>query len=401
VLFPNDVCTDLAAGLSVPCAVQPIDLARAASRAGAPVFFFGGREEAVGVGVAWRSDDLLARPPSEGRLFFAFPFDGSKKTGSVVLPAVTLVKGEGGGRLRIAPGQEEMPAMLRRLDHPGETLVPVGRVTARDPESDVWADMVERARETIEAGLLSKVVLARSVMLAFDDIRPFDVVALLRERFPDAFAYGWVENGSAFVGASPELLVERWGASIRSFPLAGSAVRGRGSIEDEESARTLLESAKDRREHQFVVDDIVRVLGPLTSELSVPGGPTVMRLANILHLGTEIRGLLARPMGVLQLALALHPTPAVCGTPTAAALAYIREVEAIDRGWYAGGVGWTDASGDGEAAVALRCALLRNHEARVYAGAGIVRDSNVVAEVAETEAKLRGLLDILQIPPFS
>jgi len=401
VLFPNDIGAGLAAGLSVPCTVQPIDLARSASRTGAPVFFFRGREEAVGVGVAWRSDDLLARPPSEGRLFFTFPFDGSKKTGSVVLPAVTLVKGEAGGRLRITPGQEEIQAMLRRLEHPGETPAPAGRVTARDPESDVWAAMVERARETIGSGLLSKVVLARSVTLAFDEIRPFDIVALLRERFPDAFTYGWAENGSAFVGASPELLVERRGESIRSFPLAGSAVRGSGSIEDEKSAWTLLESGKDRREHQFVVDEIVRLLRPLTSELSVPTRPTVVRLANIQHLGTEIRGLLAGPMGVLQLAMALHPTPAVCGTPTAAALSYIRDVETFERGWYAGGVGWTDPSGDGEVAVALRCALLQNHEARVYAGAGIVRDSDAAAEVAETEAKLGALLDILQTDPFS
>ncbi|GBD84296.1 salicylate biosynthesis isochorismate synthase [bacterium BMS3Abin02] len=400
MLFPNDVATGLTAGLSVPCAVQPIDLARSASRAGFPVFYFGRREEAVGVGVAWRSDDLLARPPSEGRLFFAFPFDGSRRAGSVVLPAVTLVKGEAGGRLHVAPGQEEMPAMLSRLEHPGETPAPAGRVTARDPESDVWAAMVERARETIGSGLLSKVVLARSVTLAFDEVRPFDVVALLRERFPDAFTYGWAENGSAFVGASPELLVERRGESIRSFPLAGSAVRGSGSIDDAKSARALLGSAKDRSEHQFVVDEIVRLLRPLTSEMSVPTRPTVVRVANIQHLGTEIRGLLARPMGVVQLAMALHPTPAVCGTPTAAALSFIRDVETLDRGWYAGGVGWTDASGDGEAAVALRCALLQNHGARVYAGAGIVRDSDAAAEVAETEAKLRALLDILQTDPL-
>ncbi|NIA25836.1 MAG: isochorismate synthase [Gammaproteobacteria bacterium] len=401
MLFPNDIGAGMTAGVSVPCSVQPIDLARSASRTGAPVFYFGGREEAVGVGVAWRSDDLLARPPSAGRLFFAFPFDDSKRSGSVVLPAVTLVKGEAGGRLRVTPGQEEILAMLGRLEHPGEPLAPAGRVTAREPEPDAWVAMVEQAREAIGAGLLSKVVLARSVTLAFDDIRPFDVVALLQERFPDAFAYGWVENGSAFVGASPELLVERRGASIRSFPLAGSAVRGNGSIEDEESARTLLESVKDRREHQFVVDEIVRLLRPLTSELSVPARPTVMRLANIHHLGTEIRGLLARPMGVLPLAMALHPTPAVCGTPTAAALSFIRDVEVLDRGWYAGGIGWTDASGDGEAAVALRCALLEEHEARVYAGAGIVQDSDAAAEVAETEAKLRALLDILQTNPFS
>jgi len=387
---------------SVPCAVEPIDLARSAWRAGAPVFYFRGREEVVGIGVAWRSDDLAGPLPSDGRFFFVFPFDRSEAPGSVVLPAVTLVKGKSGTSLRVAPGpaRDEALGMLGRLEHPGEPTAPVGMVTGREPEPDVWAGVVERAKTLIEAGKLSKVVLARSVTLTLDDVQPFDIGALLLERFPHAFTYGWAEKGRAFVGASPELLVERRGDSIRSFPLAGSARRGIDTADDEEVALTLLKSGKDRREHQVVVEEIARLLEPLTSELSVPPEPSVIRLANIQHLGTEIRGLLAKPVGVLQLALALHPTPAVCGTPTTAALSFIRDAETFDRGWYAGGVGWTDTSGDGEVAVALRCALLEGHQGRVYAGAGIVRDSDPSAEVAETEAKLRALLDLVKTNPF-
>jgi len=399
----SDIGAALAAGETVPCAVQPLDLARSAWRTGAPVFYFAGKEEAVGLGVAWRSDDLAAPLPADGRLFFAFPFDRSEESGSVVQPAVTLVKGAGGARLRVAQGQgkDAVLALLGRLERPGEPVAPVGKVTARDPEPDVWARTLEEARVAIQAGSLTKVVLARSVTLAMEDVQPFDVVALLRERFPDAFTFGWAEHGRAFVGASPELLVERRGDTIRSFPLAGSARSGSDAVEDEMVARTLLESEKDRREHQVVVDEIARLLRPLTSELSVPSEPTVMRLVNIQHLGTEIRGRLAEPVGVIPLALELHPTPAVCGFPTAAALSFIRSTETFGRGWYAGGVGWTDASGDGEVAVALRCALLEDRRARVYAGAGIVRGSDPASEVAETEAKLRAMLDILEANPFS
>ncbi len=379
----------------VPWAVEPLEIARSAQDAGVPVFYFRGRDEIVGLGVAWRGSDMAETPPVGGRLIFGFPFDPSDAA-SLVVPAATVYRSTAGTRLRVAPGHDEMVELLGALEEPEPPQAPIGSVSDRAPEPDVWKTAVGQARRAIERGQFAKVVLGRTVTLALDDARPFDVVALLGERFPAAYLYAWKEGDSTFLGASPELLIERRGDWIRSLPLAGSAKRGRDQTEDEEAARGLLESSKDRFEHQLVVDGIAGVLGSFSQDLTVPTEPTVMRLANIQHLGSEIYGHLVNPVGVRDLATALHPTPAVCGTPTQAALDYIRSVETSGRGWYAGGVGWADASGDGEVAVALRCALLQEDKARIYAGAGIMRDSDPESEMLETEAKLRALLDLFR-----
>jgi isochorismate synthase len=198
-----------------------------------------------------------------------------------------------------------------------------------------------------------------------------------------------------FLGASPELLVEKHGTSIRSFPLAGSAPRGTGPEDDERIATALLSASKERQEHRIVVDEVARILRGVTTELHVPATPSVLRLANIQHLGTEITGTARNETDFVDLVSELHPTPAVAGMPTAAARRFIRENEPFDRGWYAGALGWVDGSGDGEAIVALRGMLFRESIAQVYAGAGIVRGSLPAAEVAETEAKLAAILDVL------
>ncbi len=370
---------------------EPFDVARAGAAAGHPVVYFRGREEFAGIGVAWRSADLRTPRPEGPRCMFVLPFE-PKSAGSVVVPAVTVVKDDEGVRVHTAPGAE---GLLESLRVPGPPDVPRGRVVAEVPTADEWAGLVRRAIDEIDSGVLSKVVLARRVDVAVERGHPFDLLAPMGERFPNTFLYGWIEQGTAFLGASPELLIERHGASVRSFPLAGSAPRGTGHDDDERIAIALLAASKEGEEHRIVVDEVARILRAVTTELAVPDTPSVVRLPNIQHLGTEIVGTALPGVSLIDLAQALHPTPAVAGTPTDAALLFIKENEPFDRGWYAGALGWMDENGDGEAIIALRGTLFRSSIAQVYAGAGIVRDSIPAAEVAETEAKLAAILDVL------
>jgi len=154
-------------------------------------------------------------------------------------------------------------------------------------------------------------------------------------------------------------------------------------------------SKKDRREHAVVVDDIVSKLGPITGQLSAPPLPALLKMANVQHLASEVVGVLDSPRSVIEVAGVLHPTPAVAGLPQAEALAFISKAESIDRGWYSGGIGWTDAGGNGQIAVALRCALVRGDTAHLYAGAGIVAGSRPERELEETRLKFRPLLNLL------
>ena len=270
---------------------------------------------------------------------------------------------------------------------------------ALDEES--WVQAVESAREAIRNGRLDKVVLSLQVLEVSES--PFDlrsVVRSLAAGYPECFTFTF----ESLVGASPELLVRREGRSVRSIPLAGSTRRGATGEEDAELARKLLSSRKDRWEHDLAVVTVVESLHPLCRTLRIDPEPTVLRLANVQHLATEVAGeLSADPMAptapmapaapaaptALEIAGAVHPTAAVCGTPTRKALAFIRELEGVNRGRYAGPVGWVDARGDGEWAIALRCAELSGTAARLFAGAGIVSGSDPVAELEDARLKLR------------
>ena len=181
-----------------------------------------------------------------------------------------------------------------------------------------------------------------------------------------------------------------------SKPVAGSAARSGEPAEDMRRAAALLASQKDRREHAFVVDAVFEVLRPFCVELHVPREPSLLQTDAMWHLMTEIRGRLRDPsISSLRLATLLHPTPAVCGSPRAEALAAIRTLEDLNRGFYAGFVGWSDATGDGQWVVSIRCAEIEENRIRVFAGAGIVEDSNAQDELAETAAKLRTILSAL------
>jgi menaquinone-specific isochorismate synthase len=202
-----------------------------------------------------------------------------------------------------------------------------------------------------------------------------------------------------FVGASPELLVSRAGDVVRSHPMAGTAPRGGDPTSDARLAASLLASSKDRAEHQLTIDMVHDTLLPWCSYLDYEAEPSVVPVANVQHLATLVEGRLSDPApSVLELVRALHPTPAVCGTPREVARAFIAEHEGFDRGRYAGTVGWVDAHGNGAWAVSIRCASISGATAKVYAGNGIVADSDPSTELAETRSKLQAMLSALVRP---
>ncbi|WP_019202104.1 isochorismate synthase MenF [Tsukamurella sp. 1534] len=266
--------------------------------------------------------------------------------------------------------------------------------TAEHPAPAEHVDRVRRAVARIETGGdLRKVVLARAVDFAASaPVDPCSVAAALERRDPagNAFALlldaaGEAHRGRALVGSTPEILVRRDGDVVSCHPFAGTASSPEG----------LMDSAKDREEHAYVVDEIAAALAPLCSELDVPGAPSVTRAGEVWHLGTAISGRLKAPSTTaLDLALALHPTPAVCGFPRAAAAAAIADLEGRSRGFYAGAIGWTNAAGDGHWRVAIRCAEVAadRMSLRAFAGGGIVGASDPHAELDETVNKLRTVL---------
>ncbi len=274
---------------------------------------------------------------------------------------------------------------------------PVGRyVVAASTPPEHYEAAVARAVERIRAGALQKVVLAREVQVhapvAHDVAAIFGV---LREGFPSCFCFCAGRGDAAFVAASPELLIRREGMRASTLALAGSTRRSADPSVDDHLGEQLLRSEKDRAEQAIVARRIEQALRPLSLWVAAAEEPVIVKMANIQHLATPIRAQLARPVSAVRLAGLLHPTPAVGGEPFAVAEPLIPALEGLDRGWYAGPVGWTDTNEDGEFCVALRCALLRGTVARCYAGVGVVRDSDPAAELAETDIKLGALLPVL------
>jgi menaquinone-specific isochorismate synthase len=262
---------------------------------------------------------------------------------------------------------------------------------------EVWRDeVVGRARTRIRSGELDKVVVARELVLETDQpIRPELVVRQLREMFPAAIVF----NVGGFLGASPELLVSRHGDIVRAHPLAGTAPRSSDPAVDGRLAAGLLASTKDQWEHRITIEWLLDGLLPFCSYVDAEPEPTIVSLANVHHLGTRVEGRLSSPPeSVLELVAALHPTPAVGGAPQDRALGVIAELERADRGCYAGPTGWVDGAGNGAFAVAIRSAQISATTARLFAGVGVVADSDPAAELAETRTKFRAMLGALIRP---
>jgi isochorismate synthase len=259
-----------------------------------------------------------------------------------------------------------------------------------------FEESVAQGVERIRAGALEKVVLAREVVVEAPRAHdPAAIYGALRQQFASCFCFCCGSPEAAFLGASPELLVRRSGAGAATVALAGSTRRSADPAVDDHLGEQLLRSAKDRREHEIVVRRIERALRRHSVWVEVAPEPGLVKVANIQHLATPIHAQLSEPRSAVELAGLLHPTPAVGGEPRDRALAAIAELEELDRGWYAGPVGWMDAAEDGEFCVAIRSALLRDRTGHLFAGNGIVTDSDPEAELAETEVKLGALLPLL------
>jgi isochorismate synthase len=306
------------------------------------------------------------------------------------VPALALTRVRG---RTFATGDVDLLEVQRPWRGPGARRF---QVEPARPEAEWMAAVAEAARR-LRGGEADKVVLAREVMAHADGVIAAGAVArALRGAYPACFTYLVAgADGTAFAGASPELLLRRAGRSVTSQPMAGSTARGEDEAEDEALAARLRASAKDATEHRLTARHVASVLASSCERVEA-AEPEIVRFTNIQHLATTVRGELREPPpGLLDLAAGLHPTPAINGAPAAAARRLIAELEGLERGWYAGAVGWLDGHGDGELAVAIRCGLLYEDGARLYAGNGMMPDSDPEAELAETRLKLRVLLGAL------
>lgn len=258
-----------------------------------------------------------------------------------------------------------------------------------------WRELVDRALAEIRTGSLRKVVLARAERATLPE--EFSVIAALahlRSTHPDAYVFGYWREQSAFIGATPERLLRVTGRVLDASSLAGSAARGASPAADVASAQELLHSAKDLAEHALVLSALRTVLARFADEVIAPDRPSLLTLPNVHHLHTAVRAILRADSTVLEVAGALHPTPAVGGSPRTDALAFIQAHEHLDRGWYAAPIGWIGRD-QGELAVALRSALVAHGEALLVAGCGIVEGSDPAAELRESRVKLRAMEDAL------
>ena len=286
----------------------------------------------------------------------------------------------------------------RRTRSDGATAAPPRRLRLlRAPGIDpkIFLDAVVTGRDAVRAGDLTKVVIARDIVVESDE--PMNVHAiLLRLRASFGSSYRYSVDG--FVGASPELLVARHGAVVRSHPLAGTTARTGDPATDTRLAAELIASMKNQVEHRVVIDVVHDTLLPYASYLDWEPEPSIVTVANVQHLGTRMEGRLSDPpANVLHLARLLSPTPALGGHPRHAAIELIGEIEGMERGRYGGAVGWLDADGNGTWAVAIRCAELTpdRRTARLFAGCGIVAESDPWAELAETQAKFQAMLSAI------
>jgi salicylate biosynthesis isochorismate synthase/menaquinone-specific isochorismate synthase len=378
-------------------------------------------EECLRIGRDSVADEPARLPAGAGPAWlggFAFdPEGGATSTwsslapASLVLPELSLCRSGGRTFLTVnavvQPGDEaeERAAALgaRLAGLRTETALPLldphptshAAIRSVRPPGEFEAT-VEAATARIAASEMSKVVLAREVVVSAGAAHdPAALFGAMRQQFPSCFCFCCGTPEAAFTGASPELLVRRSGASASTVALAGSTRRSSDPAVDDHLGEQLLRSDKNRREQRIVAERIVRALRPHAVWVEAAPEPEIVKVANIQHLATPVIAQLAEPRSAVELAGLLHPTPAVGGEPWPAAATAIAGLEQMDRGWYAGPVGWMDATEDGEFCVALRSALLRDREAHLFAGVGVVAGSDPAAELAETEVKLEALLPLL------
>jgi menaquinone-specific isochorismate synthase len=338
-------------------------------------------------------DDTVAVPGSGPVAFASFAFDPEPGASVIIVPKVIVGRRGGQAWVTVIGSDTDPRTALLPVSVPDE---PSGVQWAEGSQSpSEWQASVAEAIRRITAGELDKVVLARDVVAHVDGVLdPRHLLLNLAERYPTC----WTFIVAGLIGATPELLVRRTGDLVTSRVLAGTVRRQGDAVADAGLALELLDSGKDLEEHKYAVRSVARALAAHCTDLDVPEGPRVLALANVQHLATDVTGSLADGASVLALAASLHPTAAVCGTPTERAMSVIREIEGMDRGRYAGPVGWFDANGDGEFGIALRCAEIDEDAGtvRAFAGCGIVAGSNPDLELAESAAKLVPIREALE-----
>ncbi|HRW38871.1 MAG: isochorismate synthase [Acidimicrobiales bacterium] len=363
-----------------------------------------GRAQVEGALVGIELDDPLDRPGTGPVAFAALPFLPDAPTELVVPELLVGIDAEGGWATLVGPADEVADA--DPIAAVAEAVAAGGRpspadgpssfhVEASRPPAD-WQAAVARATARIRAGELDKVVLAREVVVRADaDLSIATLLLRLSQHHPACYLY--LVDG--YCGASPELLVARHDDVVTAQPMAGTKPRRGDPDADAVLAAELLASPTYRREHQVTIDVVHDTLLGFSSYVDYEPEPSVVPLANVVHLATRVEGRLSHPpASILELVSALHPTPAVCGRPREAALAVIAELEELDRGRYAGAVGWVDRRGNGAFAVGIRGAEVRGPTARVIAGNGMVGDSDPPTELIETRAKLQAMLSAIVRP---
>jgi menaquinone-specific isochorismate synthase len=333
--------------------------------------------------------------------FASFAFAADPGVSVVVVPEVCVQRADGKTTITVVAQKNDLDQVLAqalaRIEQVTPEQIPVESITwlPGTQSVDAWQESVEQAIVRINNGELDKVVLARDIVAKLDI--PLHVGALLQRlnsEFPDC----WTFNVDGLIGATPELLIRRDGKQVTSRVLAGTVRRSSNLNRDDALAAALLDSGKDQEEHEYAVHSVQSALAQHCTDLTVPAAPFILQLANVQHLATDITGELADNVSALVLAASLHPTAAVCGTPTERAISTIKELEVMQRGRYSGPVGWFTNNGDGEFGIALRCASIENDERtklRLFAGCGIVAGSTGELEVAESNAKFNAMRSAL------
>lgn len=325
--------------------------------------------------------------------FASFGFRAQPTPSILIVPRIVIGKTDGKNWITTTDGTDPLTA-LAEIKRPHAAPSPIGaiEISSGSISEQAWGMIVDDLVTKINRGDIDKVVLARDLNVT--SASQIDVRFIL-ENLATTFSDCWTYYVDGLIGATPEMLLRKRGNDIISRVLAGTITQNKDEDTNELLQARLMASDKDQQEHDYAVQSVSAALAVHCTDLVVPKTPTVLRLANVAHLSTEVTAVVADNSPALVLAGSLHPTAAVCGTPTERARDLIAEVEGMDRGRYAGPIGWIDGNGDGDLGLAIRCAEVSENKLRLFAGCGVVAGSTSVSEIAESAAKFRAILNAL------
>jgi menaquinone-specific isochorismate synthase len=340
-------------------------------------------------------DDDVGMPGTGAVAFGALAFDPSVPA-RLVVPSLVVGRADDGTRWATAISTDGADPVLSEADKADRGAEPTAFTVHSERTVDSWQTDLVDLIQSLRDGAARKVVLARAVIVQADaPLSTHAILERLRSTYPACILF----SVDGFVGATPELLVARSGDLVRSHPMAGTAPRSDDPTTDARLAASLIASTKDQQEHRLTIDMVHDTLLPWCSYLDEEAEPSIVAMANVQHLATSVEGRMSSPpASVIELMVALHPTPAVGGSPRNAALDLMKLHEGTDRGRFGGPVGWVDAAGNGAWAVGIRSAQIEGGRARLLAGVGVLPDSDPEAELAETRAKLQALLGAIVRP---